>query len=218
MNMKKVVLSGFLAFAMSLLSIAAIGQCKEWKWPEDGALKAKAEESISLYTDYQKNNEFQKAVKPLRWLLINLPELNTSIYINGTDIYDELATKEKNPARKQQLIDSLMILYDLRVQYCGEEASVSTRKALSAAKHNINTNGKETEILSLFDKTVELNGNSVSDFALVPYMQVVRVNKLKLKTLTDEQVLQRYDKINEIIDAKIKKAQSEGKPVDKYKG
>jgi tetratricopeptide (TPR) repeat protein len=49
-------------------------------------------------------------------------------------------------------------------------------------------------------------------------MQVVRVNKLKLKTLTDEQVLQRYDKINEIIDAKIKKAQSEGKPVDKYKG
>ena len=36
-----------------------------------------------------------------------------------------------------------------------------------------------------------------------------------MKNLTDEEVISRYDALMEIIDAKIKKARSEGKPVDK---
>lgn len=215
--MKKSVLSGVLVLALFVASIvSSFGQCKTWKWPEDGTLKAKAEESVSLYTDYQKNGEFQKAVAPLNWLLTTIPDLNTSIYINGADIFDKLADKEKNPVRKQALVDSLMLMYDLRIKYCGEEATVTNRKALSSAKYNLNTAGKEAEVLALFDKAFELNGNNVIDGSLIPYLQAVRLNKLKLKNLTDEQVLSRYDKVIEIIDAKIKKAQSEGKPIDKY--
>jgi len=217
MNMKKRVLSGVLAVALVVASMGfTVAQCKVWKWPEDGTLKAKAEESVSLYTDYQKNGEFHKAVVSLHWLLVNTPDLNTSIYINGTDIYDNLADKEKTPARKQVLVDSLLLMYDLRIKYCGEEASVLNRKAFSAAKYNLNTAGKEAEVLALFDKVFELNGNNVLDGTLITYLQVVRLNKLKLKNLTDEQVLSRYDKVIEITDAKIKKAQSEGKPIDKY--
>jgi len=218
MNMKKSVLCGVLIIAFAITSISSFGQCKTWKWPEDGTLKAKAEESISLYTDYQKNGEFQKAIIPLNWLLTTLPDLNTSIYINGADIYDKLADKEKDPARKKILVDSLMLMYDLRIKYCGEEASVINRKALSAYKYNLNTVGKEAEVLALFDKVFELNGNNVMDGTLIPYLQTVRMVKLKLKNLTDEQILQRYDKVIEITDAKIKKAQSEGKPIDKYVG
>ena len=215
--MKKSVLSGVLVLALVVASIiSSFGQCKSWKWPEDGTLRAKAEESVSLYTDYQKNGEFQKAAASLHWLLTTLPDLNTSIYINGAVIYDELADKEKDPARKKIWVDSLMLMYDLRIKHCGEEAAVINRKALSSAKHNLNTAGKEAEVLALFDKAFELNGNNVTDGSLIPYLQAVRLNKLKLKNLTDEQVLQRYDKVIEIIDAKIKKAQSEGKPIDKY--
>jgi tetratricopeptide (TPR) repeat protein len=215
-KMKKSVLNGVVALVM-LVSMAntAMGQCKEWKWPEDGTMKAKTEENVSLYTDYKKNSEFHKAAGPLNWLLTNTPNLNTSIYINGTEIYDKLASaavKEKSP-RASILVDSLLLIYDLRIKNCGEEASVLNRKALSAAQYNLNTAGKEAGVLDLFDKAFELNGNSILDYTLVPYMQVIKVNKLKLKNLTDEQVLQRYDKVSEIIDAKIKKALSEGKPV-----
>jgi tetratricopeptide (TPR) repeat protein len=213
--MKKAVLSGVVVLAIIVgFGIQGYAQCKDWTWPEN---RAKAEESVSLYTDYLKNGEFRKAVPPLNWLLKNAPDLNTSIYINGAEIFDKLADTENNPARKQVLVDSLMLMYDLRIKYCNEEASVLNRKALSAAKHNINTNGKEAEILSFFDKAIELNGNNVLDITLIPYMQVIRINKIKLKSLTDDQVLQRYDKINEIIEAKIKKARSEGKDDKKYK-
>jgi tetratricopeptide (TPR) repeat protein len=216
--MKKSVLKGVLALVlMASMANIAMGQCKDWTWPEDGTMKAKAEENVSLYTDYKKNGEFHKAAGPLNWLLKNTPNLNTSIYINGVEIYDKLAgdALRNNSPRASILIDSMLLIYDLRIKNCGEEASVLNRKALSAAQYNLNTAGKEAGVLDLFDKAIELNGNSILDYTLVPYMQVIRVNKLRLKNLTDEQVLQRYDKIMEIVDAKIKKAQSEGKPVDK---
>jgi len=49
--MKKSVLSGVVAIALLFLGFQGFSQCKEWKWPADGTLKAKAEESVSLYTD-----------------------------------------------------------------------------------------------------------------------------------------------------------------------
>lgn len=198
---------------MVLMSNMAMAQCKEYTWPEDGAMKAKAQESVTLYTDYKNNGEFKKAVAPLNWLLVNTPNLHYSIYANGVEIYDKLAEaaiKSKSP-RASILIDSLLLIHDLRIKNCGEEAKVLNFKAFKAAQYNLQTAGKEASVLELFDKVIELNGVSVLDVTLVPYMTVVQVNKLKLKNLTDDQVLQRYDKINEIVDSKIKKALSEGK-------
>lgn len=213
MKMKNNVLKiAFVVIAFAGVQ-TAMAQCKEWKWPED---KAKAEECNVLYTDAVKNGHYKQAVVPHQWLLTNAPNLNTSIYIQGAEIYDKLADQEKDPAKKQVYIDSLMIVYDMRIQNCGEEASVTARKALSFYKFNLN-GPKANEVLVLMDKAFDLNGNNVSDGLLIPYMQAVKINALKLKTLTEDEILQRYDKVSAVIDAKIKKAQSEAKPVDKLK-
>lgn len=211
MKMKKVVLT----LGLAIMITSAFAQCKEWKWPEDGALKAKAEEKVTLYTDYKNAKDFRKAATALHWLLVNTPDLNTSIYINGADIFDGLASAEKDAAKKAIYIDSLMLMYDLRIQYCNEEASVVNRKAFSAFKHKINTPGKEGEIMQIMEKTLELNGNNTLDATLVPYMQTVMFAKLRAKSLTDDQVLSHYDRVMSIVSAKTKKLQSEGKPVDK---
>jgi tetratricopeptide (TPR) repeat protein len=70
----------------------------------------------------------------------------------------------------------------------------------------------------LFDKVFELNGNSVLDGTLVPYMETIRVNKLKVKDnpIADDEIMKRYEKIMSVIDAKIGKAQNEQRPIDKY--
>lgn len=205
------VLSRILTVAFIGASAASsFGQCKEWKWPEDGALKAKAEEQVSLYTDYSKNKEYKKAASHLQWVLTTLPNLNTSIYINGTEIYDELAKAEKDPARKKVYVDSLMIIYDMRIKNCGEEATVLNRKVFDFAKY-YGTTDRSPEVLAMFDKVYELNGNNVIDQTGLPYMQILQYNKLKFKKLTDAEVMDRYDRINTVFDAKIKKHLSEGK-------
>lgn len=211
--MKKNVLKIALGLIAFVSVQTATAQCKEWKWPED---KAKAEECNVLYTDAVKNGHFKQAIVPHQWLLTNAPNLNTSIYIQGATIYDELANQEKDPAKKQVYVDSLMLMYDMRIQNCGEEVAVMNRKALSFYKFNLN-GPKAPEVLTLMDKVFEISGNNISDGLLIPYMQTIKINALKFKALTDEQILQRYDVVSAVLDAKIKKAQSEAKPIDKLK-
>src|SRR5690606_6692702 len=66
------------------------------------------------------------------------------------------------------------------------------------------------------DDAFEKNGENIMDGTLLPYMQTIQVNYIKEKSLTDEQVIERYDRLTEILDSKMKKAQAEGKPVDRY--
>ena len=64
-------------------------------------------------------------------MLTNAPKWNTKLYIDGADIYDKLAEKENDPAKKKVLVDSLMMLFDMRIKNCGEEEKVLNRKVLA---------------------------------------------------------------------------------------
>lgn len=207
MNMR----SSVLLLALSFGAFAGFGQCKDWIWPDD---KAKAEEKVALYDDAKTQKNFKAAVAPLQWMLNNAPKWNTKLYIDATDIYNNLASAEKDPARKQVLVDSLMMLYDMRITNCGDEVNVLNRKALYAAVYNSQNKAKTAEVLALFDKVYEISGNAVLDNNLLTYMQVIQLNAVLLKNLTQDQILQRYDKLSDVIDAKIKKAQSENKQAD----
>lgn len=207
MNMR----SSVLLLALSFGAFAGFGQCRDWIWPDD---KAKAEEKVALYDDAKTQKNFKAAVAPLQWMLNNAPKWNTKLYIDATDIYNNLASAEKDPARKQVLVDSLMMLYDMRITNCGDEVNVLNRKALYAAVYNSQNKAKTAEVLALFDKVYEISGNAVLDNNLLTYMQVIQLNAVLLKNLNQDQILQRYDKLSDVIDAKIKKAQSENKQAD----
>lgn len=218
-KMKTILQSGLLSLLIVLsAAVSALAQCgTDYLWPTDGALKAKAEEAFVRLKDSKTNGNFKESVPNLQWLINNVPQLNKTLYIYGADVYDGLAKKETNAAKKAQYADSLLLIYDLRLKNtpCGEEASIANRKALAAYPYYINSD-KVKDLLKLMDKAFELNGDNVMDGTLIPYMQAIQINKVKFKSLTDEEVINRYEKITEIIDAKTKKAKSEGKPVDKY--
>jgi tetratricopeptide (TPR) repeat protein len=210
--MKMTMKSSLLGLTLIILtSVSGFSQCKEVTWPEN---KEKAEESVAIYGDALKQKNYRGAVKSFQWMLANAPKWNTRLYIDGTDIYNNLALEEKDPAKKQVLIDSLMMLYDMRITNCGDEVNVLNRKAIYAASFNGQNKAKTAEVLALFDRVFEISGNNVLENNLVIYMQVIQLNDALLKNLTDEQILQRYDKLSDVIDAKIKKAQAENKQAD----
>lgn len=200
---------GLMLVAFYAVALSVFGQCREWAWSE-GEKKAQEQEKVTLYQDAMNNKQYKQALPPLNWLLRNNPKLNTSIYINGADIFDKVASAETDPAKKKIYIDSLLLLHDLRIANCGEEGPVTNRKALMAAKYYANENGKEASVLELMDKAFELNGNNIIDGTIIPYMQTIKINKLKLKNLSDDEVMSRYDKVMSILDAKIKLASSKG--------
>ncbi len=205
MKMKKMFWAVSLAMVLPFI---AFPQCRELKWPEN---KAKAEECVAIFSDAVKQGNFREAVPSLRWMLTNAPQWNLRLYIDAVETYDKLAGKETDATKKQVLVDSLMLLYDMRIKNCGEEAKVMDRKVFSAYKYNVQNKDKVADLLAMYDKDFELNGNNVMDANLDAYMTAVQANFVMLKSLSDDQILARYDKISAVIDAKIKVAESQNK-------
>lgn len=212
------MVKGMLVIAIAFSTVAtAWSQCKEIKWPED---KVKAEEAVAIWGDAIKQQHYRAATAPLQWMMNKAPQWNTKLYVDATEVYDKLATKETDASKKQALIDSLMIIYDLRIKNCGDEVNVLNRKAFSNLKFNIQNKGKAAEVLTLFDKVYEISGTKVIDSNLDGYMTAIYGNWAQLKNLTDDQILSRYDKLMSVVDAKIKIAHDANKTaeVEKLKG
>lgn len=201
--MKTILISSLLL----IINTALIAQCTEWNWPADRKL---AEEKVALLQDAIREKKYKQAVKPLGWLLTNSPTLNSNIYIQGATVYEELVGREKNVAVKKRYVDSLLLMYDLRMQYCGDVAHVLPRKTSAAFRLLINGTDAN-RVLPLFDTLMAKYPQEISDGMLLPFIQTVVVNRQKFKTLSDNEIVSRYDKLVKLVNARIKAAGTDTK-------
>lgn len=199
--MRKLLVT-LIAISAAGLSVAQPG----WNWPEDVET---AKEKNALYVDAVKSKDYKTAINPHKWLLTNCPDLNESLYINGSKIYEGLASKESDKAKKVEYQDMALKMYDDRIKYFGDEGNVLNRKAFTAYKYYKNNKAKYKQLLELFDKTFALNGNETLDNNLMAYMDVVRRYKLSGGELSDEDVINKYGQITEVIEFKKKEDPSD---------
>lgn len=193
------------------VNATVLAQCKEFKWPED---RKRADESVAIWGDAMKQGAYRSGVSSFQWMLTAAPQWNTKLYIDGATLYDKLADAETDLGKKKVLVDSLLMLYDLRIKNCGDEINVLNRKAYASYKYNVKNKEALPGLLALYDKVFAISGNNVTDANLVSYMTTVKANQVYLKGVTDEQILQRYDKIIAVADAKIAQAHKDGKTAD----
>lgn len=198
----------FFGLALMMSSLSAFAQCNDYKWPQD---QVKAEKYVEVYEAAYKDQNYIGATAGIQWMLSNAPQWHTKLYVSAADTYDKLAGQELDPSTKQKYVDSLMLIYDLRIKNCGEEENVLNRKAFSAYKYNGQNKAKIAEVLAIFDKTYEISGNNVLDNNLDSYMSVIKNNAEFLKNLSEDQIMQRYNNLMSIIEVKVKKAQEQNK-------
>lgn len=205
------IIAVFIFLICSAFSFLAFPQCKDIS----GSASDDVIEKYVLLEDAFKQKNFSAAKGPLNWLLRHSPQFNTNVYIKGVETYNALAAVEKNVKQKNVYIDSVIIIYDLRMKNCGEKENVMGRKAISFFNYYYNDESKAKQMLSMMDEAIDLGGEKVLDGLAENYMQAVRIAK-RQKLLSDDEVLERYDKITKIIDLKIQKSQTQNKPVERY--
>ncbi len=133
----------------------------------------------------------------------NTPDLNKSIYINGASIYENLSEKATDPAEVLKFQDKALSMYDQRIVHFGEEAEVLNRKASAAYKYYRNEQSKYPELMALYQKAFDLNGNDFYSSNLTAYMDIIRRYKLTGGKTTDEEVFEIYFRITEVIDYQV---------------
>jgi tetratricopeptide (TPR) repeat protein len=200
-----------LAFIIASLSSTQIIAQPGWNFPDNEEDSLLTAEKIALYGDPIKSGDFKLALPHLQWLLIHVPDLNESLYINGAKIFEGLVETTSDPAQKRIYEDSAMLMYNLRIHYFNDEAAVMNRKAYTAYGFFKDDPAKYPELYDVYSKTFSLDKKEIWDQNLLAYMDVVRRFRSNGGDIPDEKVLEIYDQIIQIIDYKKEQGEEEEK-------
>ncbi|MEP1955542.1 MAG: hypothetical protein ABJJ26_11450, partial [Algoriphagus sp.] len=138
-----------------------------------------------------------------------VPELNPSIYQNGTKIYDEASKITTDEAQKRVYQDSVMTLFIKRGQLYDDETKWIENKAYYAYGYYKDVEEMLPNVVADFERAIELNGE-LSLAALYPaYFDAIRRNDGYNDAYTPEQVLEKYGEIQKL----LAKAEADGKDV-----
>ncbi len=97
-----------------------------FQWPaicEMGRYPEEREQNI-LNSNFLKescdNRDYDAAAHYLKGLIDKIPDAAESIYQRGAVVYKNKINRAKSVAEKNMFIDSLMLMYDMRAQYFGD--------------------------------------------------------------------------------------------------
>lgn len=185
-----------------------------WNWPANDELARQARQNYIVANDYRKDGEFQNAKPYIDWLLAKTPELNKSLYLNAMSIYENLIEKATGDKRLI-LADSIMIIYDMRMKYFGEEEMLQDRKALDAYKYFRENADRYEWLIGQFEKSIELNREQIHEGNLLAYMDILRRGKKSdLGLVDDDLLLEAHEKISALLDKKLETAEDSEKIED----
>lgn len=191
----KHALVGLMALAM----VGTVQAQQDFNFPSDPAMEAKAREYNAAYVDYMKSELYVEATKPLHWLLVNVPKLNESIYINGINVYHGAAGKTSDAAQKKIYQDSVITIFNLRKDNYDNESKWIENKAYYSYNYYKGDKTKVGDALAVFDRVVELNGNFNTINLVAAYFDLVYRHYGYNKAFTKEQVLERYEGLNKLL-------------------
>ena len=85
--------------------------------------------NLALYREYYRQKNYKDAIIPWRYVFNNCPRATENIFINGANMYNSFIATEKDCENRQKLIDTLMLIYDARTKYWGNEGKQLANKA-----------------------------------------------------------------------------------------
>lgn len=194
---------------LGLTSIAQQGGVK-LNLPQDPNLSDEAKRRFALSVDDMSLNRYRQAANSLHWLMKNVPKLYDGLYVNAYKAYEELAEKESDASKKKVYLDSMFVSYKLKEEHF--ELSDLEINNLAYRYYKYHKDDEETydEALKVFEQVYQKPSEVINN-NLGAYMDIARKSYAKKQNLTEDQVLDIYSKINEVIDQKIAAGESESK-------
>jgi len=150
----------------------------------------------SLYAEYYRQRNYEMAFEPWKYLFEDCPAATVNIYIHGANMMKYFYQEAETPEEQEAWVDSLMTLYDQRIEYFGERGRVLGRKA--ADMYQLQPN-RVDELIEMTEESIELRGmQSSADVLLINMQSVIRT--VEAGTMDPAEIISRYERAMEIIE------------------
>ncbi|MBR3829549.1 MAG: hypothetical protein IKJ40_09725 [Bacteroidales bacterium] len=142
-----------LIMTMSVMSVSA------QKWGNSPEDSVSCVTNTFLYREAFKNKQYVEAYEPWKECLDKCPGNNKNLYIRGVTILKSRYNATKDATERKAIVDELMKMYDLRIQYFGEAAEVTARKAYDMEQ--LLGNAALKEYYELYDEAMRLGADKL---------------------------------------------------------
>jgi len=194
-----------------------------------GSDSLKCVENLSLYKinfrmwkDYNFSQEVIDQVpvyQPWKWVFENCPLSSQNIFLDGVVILKYFYENETDTARKDQLVDSIMLVYDKRIEYFGNTSS--SREGLVLGRKGIDLlilrPERFHEVYQILDRSVALEGNKSTGPVLVYYFHST-INSARAGLIDSSLIVENFDKIMGIVNFNEKENQEKEQERTEWQG
>ena len=162
---------------------------------------------LSLYREFVKQKNFVEALPGWRRVYAECPRATKNIYIDGAKIYRYLIKQEKDETAKKKLVDTLMMVYDQRIKYFGQEGENSARKAVDLYSYD---RSRYPEVYDLANKSYDMLKDQTPAAAMLVFFQS-SLKKYRKKTEEKEQLVNDFAKASAVLDKQYNTQQVQAK-------
>ena len=139
------------------------------KYGADSASRIECANNLSTMSEFMKIDLYDYALPAWKKVFADCPESSRNIYLYGVKIYRAKLDRTSDPETMAGALDTLMLIYDRRAEYFGQEGLVLGRKGLDLFKYDRN---QMQEAYSLLKRSVEISKVSSEPSVMVTLMQI----------------------------------------------
>ena len=202
--MKKVVKYFELA-AVGLLATVSVSAQQGRDFGDDPTT---CQRNLSLYEQDFKHNNFDAAIVYWRKVWNDCPQSSVNLAARGIAMYQYFIARELDQNRKNALVDTLMQVYVkgmvLRPQNKGTYLGAMAEYLLN----NAYTPENRDKILKLLEERMNVEKEKTPAITYANYMKII-LEQNTSGTLSDEELIENYTKVNDYISEAIKKTSNE---------
>lgn len=198
---KHIILMTFMSFAATF----AFGQ-ENWEGHKYGTDTLKAQKSEAMFNQYFKAKNYSAVYPYWEYLFNNAPVVSKRITYNGAFIGKKylLHLQKNNPEayeqRKDGLIDTILMSYDMRIKYWGERDIVLAKKAADMFKLRPDL---RDSAMRMFEESVKNLGYDTEYKTPLYYLQSA-ITEHKRGKYSIDSLFDLYFQLQDIIDYNLK--------------
>ena len=184
---------------IAILAIATLSASSVFAQGKYGADSAECIKYLSYYKEYFKQKNYDSATPNWREAFrICPPTANQTMLVDGTALMRKLIGKNaKNPVYKAQLIDSLMMVHDIRIEYYPKYGvTARNNKGLDMANYIKDDNKRLYDGLN---EIIEFNGSETKP-SLYIFDLNAAIELCKIGMIDEEEVIGVYERNSGFLD------------------
>ncbi len=164
---------------------------------------------LSTYTEFYNQKNYKDAYSPWKWCFDNCggtEGAKRNIYIQGPRIM-EAVIKEREGAAREAAIDTLLMIYDRRIELFGQEGKYLGNKAIYMNKYRPNNS---EDVYNVLTRAFELTGVE-TDYNVLKLYMIVGLNRYNKEEIDKEAMVNLYSSISDVLAKQVELETDEAK-------